>query len=283
MSTRASSTSAGRCRPASPCSRRAPAPARRTRSPRSRRATSPRARRSTSCCSSRSRGWRPASCASASASGCVARAGLARLDGGRPTTRSSAAGDADASAARGSPARWPTSTPPRSPPRTASARRCSSGLGVAGDVERDAPVRRGRHRPGRGGRRRPLRAPLPPRRGRAGVRREQAGKIARAAVANPLARIEPAHADEGSVPAMRARLADAVREELERRKRALASSPTTTCSRACTTTLDGPGGEPSRSGCAAATRSCSSTSSRTPTRCSGTSCGARSREAARSC
>jgi len=51
--------------------------------------------------------------------------------------------------------------------------------------------------------------------------REQAMRIARAAVANPEARLEPAHAPEESVAAMRRRLALAVRAELEGRKRAL--------------------------------------------------------------
>ena len=164
------STSAARCRPASPCSRRAPAPARRTRSPRSRRATSPRACRSSSCCSSRSRAWRPASCASASASASSRprRGWHGVLAGGRPpaATRScgcSPTGRATRSSAPRPPrrARSPTSTRRRSPRRTASARRSLGGLGVAGDVERDMTVRRGRRRPARGGRRRPLRPPLP--------------------------------------------------------------------------------------------------------------------------
>ena len=50
--------------------------------------------------------------------------------------------------------------------------------------------------------------------------REEAMRIARVAVANPTARIEPAAAPEASTPAMRRRLALAVRQELERRKRA---------------------------------------------------------------
>jgi exodeoxyribonuclease V beta subunit len=48
--------------------------------------------------------------------------------------------------------------------------------------------------------------------------REQAGRIAAIAVANPLAPIEPADTPATTVPAMRARLADAVRRELDRRK-----------------------------------------------------------------
>jgi exodeoxyribonuclease V beta subunit len=49
--------------------------------------------------------------------------------------------------------------------------------------------------------------------------RAQALAIARAAVANPAAPVEPRRAREDSVPAMRRRLALAVREELEARKR----------------------------------------------------------------
>jgi exodeoxyribonuclease V beta subunit len=92
-----------------------------------------------------------------------------------------------------------------------------SGLGVAGDVERDTAfvedatdlldevvddlyVRRF-HRDGA-----------------AAFTREEAGRIASIAVANPLAPIEPAAAEQSTLPAMRARLADAVRRELDRRK-----------------------------------------------------------------
>jgi exodeoxyribonuclease V beta subunit len=91
------------------------------------------------------------------------------------------------------------------------------GLGVAGDVERDAVfvedvadlvaeivddlyVRRF-HRQG---------APA--------FTRAEAGRIAAIAVANTAAEIEPADASEATPPAMRRRLALAVREELERRK-----------------------------------------------------------------
>ena len=92
-----------------------------------------------------------------------------------------------------------------------------SGLGVAGDVERDTEfvedvtdlvdevvddlyVRRFHST------------------GEASFTREEAGRIASIAVANPLAPIEPAGVEEHTVPAMRARLADAVRRELDRRK-----------------------------------------------------------------
>ncbi len=91
------------------------------------------------------------------------------------------------------------------------------GLGVAGDLGRDAAfvedvadlveeivddlyVRRF-HRAG---------APL--------FTRAEAARIAAIAVANPAADVEPSNADGATPPAMRARLAIAVREELERRK-----------------------------------------------------------------
>ncbi len=91
------------------------------------------------------------------------------------------------------------------------------GLGVAGDVERgcelvedvrdlveevvdDLYVRRF-HRSG-----------VPP------FARAEALRIARLAVDNPAAPIEPADAPADSVPAMRRRLAEAVREELDVRK-----------------------------------------------------------------
>ncbi len=49
--------------------------------------------------------------------------------------------------------------------------------------------------------------------------RKEAMRIAEAAVANPAAPLEPANAPENTVEAMRVRLAEAVRTELERRKR----------------------------------------------------------------
>ena len=92
-----------------------------------------------------------------------------------------------------------------------------AGLGVAGDVERDSQfvedvtdlveevvddlyVRRF-HKEER-----------PP------IDRAQAGRVARIAIENPVAPIEPSGAAEDSVPAMRARLAEAARSELQRRK-----------------------------------------------------------------
>jgi exodeoxyribonuclease V beta subunit len=52
--------------------------------------------------------------------------------------------------------------------------------------------------------------------------RAQAMRIARAAVQNPAVRLEPAHAPEHTIAAMRLRLAVAVRRELEDRKRRMA-------------------------------------------------------------
>jgi exodeoxyribonuclease V beta subunit len=92
-----------------------------------------------------------------------------------------------------------------------------AGLGVAGDVERDSQfvedvtdlveevvddlyVRRFHNDEN------------PP------ISRDEAGRIARIAVDNPVAPIEPSGAAEDTVPAMRARLAGAVRRELRRRK-----------------------------------------------------------------
>jgi exodeoxyribonuclease V beta subunit len=90
------------------------------------------------------------------------------------------------------------------------------GLGVAGDVEGelvedptdlvdevvdDLYVRRFRHED------------------RPAITREEAGRVARIAVDNPTAPIEPRDAPEHTVPAMYRRLAEAVRQELTVRKR----------------------------------------------------------------
>ena len=226
----ARSTSAGRCRPASRCSRRAPAPARRSPSPPSPRATSPRARRSTSCCWSRSRAWRPASCASASASGwSSAEQALDRALAGEPPTATTvvellADGHARArsrSGATGSPARSPTSTPRRSPPPTASARRCSAGSASPATSSPTPTFVEDLERPARRGRRRPLRAPLRTGRDTPAVRpRARRWRIARIAVDNPAAPIEPARRADGHVAAMRRR----ARARRARRARRAASA-----------------------------------------------------------
>ena len=90
------------------------------------------------------------------------------------------------------------------------------GLGFAGDLEAGTSSPRTRAT-SRRGRRRPLRAPLPRPR-RAAVRPREALRIARAAIANPTAPIEPATRRRTRSARCGVRLADAVREELEARK-----------------------------------------------------------------
>jgi exodeoxyribonuclease V beta subunit len=72
--------------------------------------------------------------------------------------------------------------------------------------------------------------------------RDEALRIARVAVQNPAAPIEPQAAPEDSVAAMRRRLAVAVREELERRKRAMGVMTYDDLLTRLDDTLDGPGG-----------------------------------------
>ena len=115
------------------------------------------------------------------------------------------------------------------------------GLGIAGDVERecafvedvgdlvmevvdDLYVRRF-HRGG------------PPE-----LKRAEAMRIAAIAVANPSARIEPAQAPDRSIAAMRVRLAERVRAELELRKRRLAVMTYDDLLTRLDETLAGPGG-----------------------------------------
>ena len=103
------------------------------------------------------------------------------------------------------------------------------------------------------------------------------------AVNNPAARIEPEAAPDESVAAMRVRLAHAVRArargaQARDRRHDLRRPPHAPARRARRARA----GRRSPRACASASRSCSSTSSRTPTRCSGRSCGARS-ATARSC
>ncbi|MFP5361181.1 MAG: UvrD-helicase domain-containing protein [Thermoleophilia bacterium] len=81
------------------------------------------------------------------------------------------------------------------------------------------------------------------RRGGAQFTRAEALRIARIAVANPAARIEPEAAPEDSVAAMRVRLATAVCKELERRKRRLALITYDDLLTRLKDTLSGPGGD----------------------------------------
>jgi len=73
--------------------------------------------------------------------------------------------------------------------------------------------------------------------------RAEALRIARVAVANPAARIEPDSAPEHSVAAMRVRLAHAACEELERRKRRMALITYDDLLTRLNETLSGPGGD----------------------------------------
>jgi exodeoxyribonuclease V beta subunit len=73
--------------------------------------------------------------------------------------------------------------------------------------------------------------------------RAEALRIARIAVANPAARIEPENAPDSSVAAMRVRFAHVVRDELERRKRRMALITYDDLLTRLDDTLKGPGGE----------------------------------------
>ena len=206
-------------------------------------------------------------------------AGAAR----RPTTRSCSSSPPArptrcASAATGSPPRSPTSTRRRSPPRTVSASRCSAASASPATSSTDVDVRRGRDRPARGGRRRPLRAPVRP------PATSRPFDLARGPRDRPRRRRQP----RGRAPAAGRRPATAGRRCARAWPAPCAtrssgasggsgSSPTTTCSPAS------PRRSPTRDrrgrrapDCASATGSCWSTSSRTPTRSSGTSSAARS-------
>ena len=116
------------------------------------------------------------------------------------------------------------------------------GLGMAGDVERDAMfvedvtdlvdevvddlyVRRF------------FLGERPP------LSRSEAGRVAAIAVANPVAPIEPSAAPENTLRAMRARLANAVRAELELRKRRLGVITYDDLLTRLDAVLGGPGGE----------------------------------------
>ena len=107
------------------------------------------------------------------------------------------------------------------------------------------------------------------------ITRGEAMQIAEEVVSNPGAPIEPRDRSGDGLPALRARLAVSVRDELDRRKRALSIiTYDDLLTRLRDELRQRPGDR--RRGCASATRSCWSTSSRTPTRSSGRSCSARS-------
>src|SRR5262245_6879705 len=117
------------------------------------------------------------------------------------------------------------------------------GLGIAGDVERDVEfledvtdmveevvddlyVRRFHNK-----------------QGEAPISRGEAGRIARIAVENPTAPIEPRNLTDDSRPAMRARLAEAVRRELDARKQRAAVMTYDDLLTRLDRTLSRPGGE----------------------------------------
>ena len=183
-----------------------------------------------SCCSSRSRAWRPASCASACASGSSAPStASSRVLAGAPTpeddavrraARDGRAGGGASCGATGSRRRSPTSTRRRSSRPTASARRSSAGSASPATSSPTSTFVEDVARPRRRGRRRPLRPPLPPREDDAAVR-PRAGARDRAARGR-----QPGGADRARRRRRRRRPGDAragspqaVREELERRKR----------------------------------------------------------------
>ncbi len=169
------------------------------------RAARPRARAARDAARSSSRG-----CSTA----CLTRAPTRSSSCSRPARRRRSSCDAI-----GSCARSPTSTLRRSRRPTGSARRCSPSSGRSAtsspgtefvedvselieEVLDDLYVRRFQKHGG---------APFD---------RAEALKIARAAVENPGNELEPQDAPQDSVAAMRYRLAQAVRDELEHRKRA---------------------------------------------------------------
>ena len=259
-----------------------------SRSPRSPRATSPRARRSSSCCSSPSRAWRPASCASACASGWSA-----------PSRRSTARWRATRrrrGRSRCSPrARRERSTQRRETPR-ARARR----LRRRDDRHHARLLPGGARRPRRRRRRRARRRL---RRGRQDLveevvddlyvrrfhgrdvaavrpRRRPCGSPGSRSTTPPRAS-SPRTRPRSTVEAMRRRLALAVREELDARKRQMAVMTYDDLLTRLDDTLTGAGGA------AAAARAARALPRRARrrvpghrSRSSGTSCAARSARAA---
>ena len=100
-------------------------------------------------------------------------------------------------------------------------------------------------------------------------------EIARHVARPPRRRVVPPLSQAEDTPSMRRRFAKAVREEMDARKRALQDPDLRRrAASGCARTLADPrrAARPPAPGCASATTSSWSTSSRTPTRCSGTSC-----------
>ena len=101
-------------------------------------------------------------------------------------------------------------------------------------------------------------------------KRDVALALARAAVGDPQAELAPADADPDSPARHRVDFAREVRQEVDRRKRRRGVLlRTDVAARRLADALEEPDSPARRDGCASAGRSCSSTSSRTPTRCSG--------------
>ncbi len=154
---------------------------------------------------------------------------------------------------------------------------CRQMLAGLGDRRRRRPgrgVRRVGGRPGRRGRRRPLRAQVRAtgRRARRAFDRADALRLARRRRRRPAGPVGAAAAERRAAAAVRYR----VRDGRARPRSSGASGrgglhPTTTCSPASHDALADPAAA-RRRGCGPATGWCSSTSSRTPTRCSGRSC-----------
>ena len=139
----------------------------------------------------------------------------------------------------------PTSTPPRSRPPTGSARRCwpSSGRSAIST----ARPRSSRTSPTCSTRRSTICTSggfIAARRAR--FTRAEALRIARAAVDNPMAELEPREEPTDSTAAMRYRLAVAVRKELEQRKRRLAIMTYDDLLTRLNDTLAGPSGPAAR-------------------------------------
>ena len=141
-------------------------------------------------------------------------------------------------------------------------------LGVAGDTDSRRPPRRGPRRPGGRGGRRPLPARVRLAEGGPVFTYGEALAIARAVVGTRRPASSRSAEDRADPAGRRVAFAGAVREEIDRRKRRLGilSYDDLLCQLADALEADD---APAASGCGSGGGSCWSTSSRTPTRCSG--------------
>ena len=119
-------------------------------------------------------------------------------------------------------------------------------LGTVGDLDRETAFVEDVSDPARAGARRSVRPALSAAARRRRFNRAEALQIARAAVDNPMAELEPRDEPTDSTAAMRYRLAKAVRSELEQRKRRLAIMTYDDLLTRLKDTLDGPSGEAAR-------------------------------------